>query len=423
MELLKYLNYNFNNTRQWDNQELITYFFDVFGVNVKVVDCRYMFKYDMLAAKWCPVTFNCRGTILVYQDTWKVMSRPWDKFFNQHEGHSGVHNDDLFNNYITTNSCHLAQKADGTAIQMYWNFISNTWDVSTLGNIETSNVYDNPFTFGELFWNTVSTNKYAYIGSDLMDKDHTWLFELCTKYNRIVTKYDKDCLFLVGIRNNETGEYEPVDVVKSIALRIGCECPDIIPINAKLQILQLSNENLQTLAAVKDFVEYNESYKSYGEYPEGYVLYNVNGIPVCKMKNANYIALHHIGGGDKRHAVNCVIDAFFTGTVDDIYNVLDDDIRGFLDALTAWYVDKTHIINTAVNELSKMTFETQKDYALYVLNLDINKTLTGMFFENKNAILSGTFDNDIIAEWFKNKWHTFEKEIKTLWKPISEELS
>ena len=67
-------------------EEIANDFMEKFGVGVKQEDDLYQFKYNMLAAKWLPdnITKESRGVIIRRDNNaWSIVSRPFDKFFNQ----------------------------------------------------------------------------------------------------------------------------------------------------------------------------------------------------------------------------------------------------------------------------------------------------------------------------------------------------
>lgn len=202
--LLSYLNGNHATTKLEDME---VQFMEEFGVNVRNEDDLFQFKYNQLVAKWLrPETWECRGCILRRTNvTWKFVARPFDKFFNQHEGHSGVHEKAVFDANIKRYA--LIEKLDGTNISMWFDSKIGVWRISTLGAITTKNVGDYNITFADLFWKTTG-DKISFVNklSDF-DKLYTFIFELCCNENRIVTKYKKNKIVLLGIRNLETGEY------------------------------------------------------------------------------------------------------------------------------------------------------------------------------------------------------------------------
>ena len=55
---------------------------------------------------------------------------------------------------------------------------------------------------------------------------HTFLFELTTRENRVVKPYSEDNLYLIGIRNNETGEYTSYDNLCLVSMLFKVPVPE-----------------------------------------------------------------------------------------------------------------------------------------------------------------------------------------------------
>jgi T4 RnlA family RNA ligase len=407
MLLLNYLNKNFNTTGTWSADELIAHFMDTFGVGVKVEKDLYLFKYDMIAAKWVdPLVRNCRGTILSKGESWEICSRPWDKFFNQSEGHSGIYTDQLFAAWVSSTSPYLMQKVDGTAIQVWYDKIRKRWNASTLGTITPSKVGDYNFTFSDLFWKVL--NEADGVNLNFINNDNakgcTFLFELCTTYNRILTKYPTDRIYLLSVRNNKTGEYWKPEELANVALALKVMLPEAYTFN-QLGLKDLESTNKFIEDASKD----NDKY---GEYSEGFVAY-VAGTPVAKFKNNTYLSLHHISGGDTAHTKNVVIEAFFNASIDDMMKVLTDPMQEFVEKIRQWYIAKSSAIMADYKAIAEGTYADQKAYALRVQQTS-DKSLMSFFFSNKEKILNKTLSQEDINDFFKLGWVKYEKEIKAL---------
>lgn len=184
------------------DDELVSHFATEFGVKVKIENDLFLFKYDQLGAKWDkPLVRECRGVILrkMTDGSFKVVSRPFDKFFNLHEGHCSVNDETDLTGYS------LVQKADGTNIRWFWDEVRNEWRCSTLGTISAQACGDSSWTFEELFKRTITD--FDLFVSEL-NKEYTHLFELCTVENRIVTKYPEDTIFYLISRHNQSGDYK-----------------------------------------------------------------------------------------------------------------------------------------------------------------------------------------------------------------------
>ena len=406
-ELITYLENNHQNP-----ERLAEDFLERFGVNVRSEGDLHLFKYHQFEANWQEaVTHHCRGHIVRFTDHgWQLMSRPFDKFFNQAEGHCPVFEEAEFNRRLPGMT--LVEKADGTCLQLWHD--GERWRVSTLGTITTSHVQDQPFTFEELFWRTISLKPENLS----LDPDWTILLELCCDENRIVTKYEQNHAVALAIRNRKTGKYElkledvnqasfglflalqSVHSGESIALRLP-------------QFVRPADHGLRSLEDVVAFVE-EESTKAeqYGEYAEGFVAYE-NGRPIAKFKNERYMSLHHVGG-DIGHSKNKIVDAFFLGHLDDVYPVLTDRLKGFADDLIKLYEGEVERVKEVGAKVGSEKFESRKEYALFIKGSEISKTIEGFFFENINDFSAGKV-GDIatrFAEWIraidKKKRHRYK---------------
>jgi len=403
MLLTEYLNKNFSPTNLWSQEVLIERFMSNFGVNVKIEGDLFLFKYDMIAANWQKdLTRECRGVIIRKGVSgWTVASRPFDKFFNQHEGHSGIHDDKTFNSMCS--EYEFNEKADGTCIQMWFDTHKNIWRASTLGTITTGSVGDIPgLTFDQLFWNTMENNGFDQEKLTNDDRGYTFIFELCCAENRILTKYPKNKVYLLAARKTATGMYISFE-----------EFADKFCV-VKPTVYRFVDLGINNLEQARDWVE-NESKNTelYGEYPEGFVIYK-NGIPVAKMKNRDYIDKHHaIGAGDILHTRNVVIERFFAGTLDDLMDVLVDSMKDYSERIRKWWLEQVLENEKVCVEMRKHDFETQKDFALYV-NANAPKAFASFYFGNKDDILSGYVVTPLLNKWIQDNWKKFDKEIKSL---------
>jgi T4 RnlA family RNA ligase len=388
--LINYLTQNF--LLGFDNQTLIDHFLNEFGVNVKIENDLYLFKYDMIQVKWNDITKECRGHILtVSEDGWEFVSRPWDKFYNLGEGHCPITNCDDFSPFK------LVQKADGTAIQMYNH--NGVWRISTLGTITTMNVGESGMTFEDLFYKVFGDKSKMIV----LDPAYTYLFELTTRYNRIVTQYENDQIFLLGCRHKESGKYYPHNCLDSLA-----------PIIGALQPVSFSCEehNLIIKDRVIDFVEEQSTNSRFGKNSEGFIVYDENGVPLAKMKNQKYVALHHLCGGDPLASRNNILELIFAGRVDDVYGDLLPEFQEYVNKVQAWVSDFWKSINECVKIVHEQKPQTRKDYALLV------KGHKGscLLFKQFDVICNGQCLNiEHFNDYLKNSWKSYEAELKNLY--------
>jgi hypothetical protein len=395
--LLQYLNDNHSKS---DYDSIKNDFSQKFGVNVKEEDEFFLFKYGMITANWNePITKECRGAILKNENgKWAFMARPFDKFFNQHEGHCPIFNPKVFEEKLPNLS--LAVKSDGTCIQLWHSGIE--WRVSTLGSITTLNAHESNKTFDRLFLDTIGN-----VFWDKLNQELTYIFELCTEENRIVTKYSSDHAVLLGARNRNSGLY--LDNYEEILSGAFAESNVV----TSYRILPASIGH-KTLEDVKLFVEEMSEKEDHGKYPEGYVVYDENLCPIAKMKNAKYVSLHHVGGGDIEHSKNQIIDSIFLGFIDDVYDVLSDRLKLFADEIKH---NASEIELNAMNVaelISKNQFASRKDFALFVQK-NADQKVQSFFFKNSSEFMSNQID-DVLSKfelWLKENYKKFEWKNKS----------
>lgn len=383
-KLVNYLNEKYHS----NIDGMVDDFLENFGVNAKNEDGFWIFKYSKISGKFTePITHECRGAILKLDENgWQYCSRPWDKFFNQHEGYCPLHDEKKFNNVI--DELYLAEKADGTCIQ-FW-FDGYVWRPSTLGSINTKNVPGESYSFRDLFYETV--NVYSW----KLNPQYTYMLELCCEENRIVTRYTHNHAVLLGCRHVEDGDCVPPMNLEGFN---GARLPRLI------KVTDLGCKNLHD---VKKFVEKeSENTDKYGEYPEGFVVYWDNH-PIAKLKNKKYLSLHSVSGGDMGHAKNNIIDAIFLGYLDDIYDALSDRLKSFADKIK----DKVNKMEDdalhQIESLSSQNFETRKDFALAVQK-NVPKNFWGFFFKNTNKFLSNkVIDIEEFEFWLKTTYRKFD---------------
>jgi hypothetical protein len=407
--LTQYLNAKFFLLGSYAPQDVVNDMSAEFGVDVKVephFDSHlYIFKYNMLTAQWLkPLTHECRGIILrPSKDGWEIMSYPFNKFFNQHEGHCSISKKEDFDKSIP--ELEFVEKADGTCIQVWFDRWNDAWRVSTLGAITTLPIHDSGITFDTLFWNTVGGHS---IEADFV-RGNTNVFELCGKLNRVVTRYPNDRVYILGIRqaDNTFVEQETIknlNYVKSGKIHV--------PKRAKL-----SDIGITSLEDAQAWIEKQVAdISTYGEYAEGFVLYDKFG-PSCKMKNSVYLALHH-SLSDSACTLKAVIHSLFSGTMDDLYAALPEEYQKFADKLKTWLNEyKVHLNVNVAPKFRTTPFATRKDYALFVQALSPKeKQFQTFFFSDQKGICDQNVDlGELFISWIlqnHEKYYDYWKSMK-----------
>ena len=370
MNVLKeYLENNFTN---FTFEELNEHFISKFGVYVKNEGNYYHFGYDQVEAKWSEeVTHHCRGTILQYKNSWKYVCRSFKKFFNHHEEKCPFKYDESFSNI---KDGFLRQKVDGTLINLWYDIVSFVWRVSTTGTITPTKINDFDFTFQDLFF------KLSKIPLEVLNHNFTYMFELCTPYNRIVTEYKKDSIYLLYVNDNDNGYYQAEEHNK---LKPYCD-----------KISSVSIDIFKSYKDIYDFVEETSKGDLYGKNSEGWILYS-NYEPVAKFKNETYKVLHSLGAGEPTINVKRCVSLFFVGNLDDVYNNLPELAKELVDNISNNFKKHSENIQNVIEQVKDI--ENQKEYALKVKEL-IGDSLPFLsyFFQYKKTKIG-------FSPWLKTK--------------------
>jgi RNA ligase len=139
---------------------------------------------------------ECRG--LIFYPDGRIMSRPFHKFFNIGEREeTQLHSIDWTRPHV------IIEKMDGSMIRPL--DVNGTLRLGTkMGVTDVSEQAEEIMTDGQRGW------------MDIMMKQHvTPLFEFVSPENRIVVEYDKAELVLLAMRNNITGEYLDVELMRN----------------------------------------------------------------------------------------------------------------------------------------------------------------------------------------------------------------
>jgi hypothetical protein len=147
------------------------------------------FKYDQIDSDLSDALVQqCRGIIMDEADNWRIVARPFDKFFNYAESQAAK---------IDWATARVVEKLDGTCCILYW---FDGWQVATLGSADASGSVSGfpDLTYAQLFWDTFQLKHYKV--PDAAWQDVTFIFELTTPYNRVVVPHAFCDLRLIGSR-------------------------------------------------------------------------------------------------------------------------------------------------------------------------------------------------------------------------------
>lgn len=299
---------------------------------------------------------HCRGLVLD-ANTLEVVARPFYRFFNYHE----VFNDKLLPKLLENNhNISFKEKADGSLIKLF--YFNGKWRVHTrnsngtqyvgqrglrflftyeqlaimgLLGLDLKSQVPNHLTLTEYYQNyNVLYNDYSlkphkdfvwldnwninYLRNELqnfaqveeLDKQKTYLFELCTPLNAPVVDYQDIIMYFLGALDNyrdfndDINRLELSDKFKQLA--VDNKIDEYLELSQKVfnADLQANGEThihdfkhhkhiLQTHTEVEDLDNALKNLKNMnGRNSEGYIIY-INRIPKMKLKNESYLLLHY----------------------------------------------------------------------------------------------------------------------------------
>ncbi len=295
----------------------------------------YLFKYNQIESPMGEVIVQeSRGIILDSSNNWRIVSRPFDKFFNTGEGHAPK---------IDWAKAIVQEKLDGSLMTLY--FYDDDWRVSSSGNPSASGNISNGnenYRFSDYFWECFNKQELQLP----FYTDYCYMFELTGPLNRVVIPHEQASITLLGARNVITQkELLPHEVNKWLEL----------------------NYPIVQYHSYSSLEEVIESFGTKSPLShEGCIILSVNEITGKvsrqKAKHPGYVAIHHAKNGfnDKsfleivRSGENSEVVAFFPE---------------FAKSLSTIQYKYDNLTNQIIADYDKYkAIENQRDFALAVKN-------------------------------------------------------
>lgn len=301
------------------------------GIKSSAVPGNYKFSlnYDQIESKAGPMVNQCRGLILAanplkpLQDgqvngedpvgETTIMARPFERFFNLGDSNAAPvdmnHPETVF-----------FEKLDGTLCILYFDPEQEEWHIATRAVPEADkniNGWDD-LTFRKLFevaLRDVCSSPFTHPGdffqhwTGLLDRSKTYMFELCTPQNRIVVEYKTNMVFLLGIRDTQTG-------VET----------DITGISDQMDIRSLYGVPtcpFHSLANMEELLKFVGSKPPFEQ--EGVVVRDKDGNRV-KVKSMAYMAYNRVRDSTA-NSPRAVLELILSEQLDDVLPVLEPHMQ------------------------------------------------------------------------------------------------
>ena len=308
-----------------------------FGIRCKFYtdenDLCVVLNYDQInSPKMDIIVQECRGLILSLKDL-SVISKAFNRFFNYGEADTSSFN---FEGSI------IFDKIDGSLCPMYYHPYRKTWMMRTRGTAfgETF-VGDTKFTFYKLAMEACGLPDLTIFNKSSLDKNKTYIFELTSPENKVVTPYFDRRLHYLGSIDNRTNE--EVDYNQGYKYIVGFG----------LRAFKVNFYNFTNLDEVIKIVHKMPPTQ------EGYVVLNKQFQRV-KVKNPGYVALAHLhnnGAITNRR----IIDIIANNETDEFLTYFPEQENRFNEIKKA----KKNLFDSIEKVYEKIqNIENQKDFAL-----------------------------------------------------------
>jgi hypothetical protein len=295
------------------------------------------FKYNQIESpKYDPVVRWSRGTVLEY-GTWNLVAQGMKRFFNYGESPLEA---EVFNwdNFQATG------KEDGSLILLY--YYNNEWHVNTSGSFGFGEINDSGISWKNLFWDIFNSKSMRV---DSLHPSVTYIFELCSRYNKVVRDYPIPTLRLITTFIG-TIECGPLDFGKAI---------NATPVT---YYDFTSYDSLKACLQIKESVDPTF---------EGYVVRDNNGIRF-KIKSETYVNLHHLHDNGNLYSLKRLVPIVLKSEQAEVMCVFPE-LKDKFESI------KTHLdkLYSELRDLWAATkdIENQKEFALAIAHNPMKSVL------------------------------------------------
>lgn len=346
------------------------------GIKVKFYDEEGVVLLDyhkIDSPKMNPIVIECRSLILD-TFTFEVVSRKFDRFFNYGEALEYYHDFDLSRSVIM-------EKADGSLIGVYYH--NGKWHISTRGMAFAEGEHVMGGTFREKVLDAFGVDEDEFQSIfGVFNKNLTFVFEYTSPENRIVTKYERPEMVLLGANDGEK-EWD-YDTMYCNLVTFGVK-----------NIRKVKTYSASDMDAVVSLAN------SLPNLEEGFVIYDPVSSKRMKVKSSLYVVAHSIRGNDPLPTKKNLLRLLFTG-----------ELGEFCAYFPEWQekaLDIQREVDNAYQELAiawdkYKHLESQKDFALAIKDVPYNGILFQARKMNKTV-------NEVWSDWpLEKKISMFEKE-------------
>lgn len=329
-------------SNDWENE--VTELHEV-NINVSEKNGFYIYNYNnaVLVPRDDPIIKSCRG--LVLDNNGHLSSLAFFRFFNAHETECDT---------IDWESAEILEKLDGSLISVW--HTGKEWEVTTRGSFYPN---EHAHNFKETFCR-------LFDDFEKLTPGFTYVFEMMSKDNRIVTRYDDEFVVLIGVRN-----------LKNL-LEVGQDELDVIA-----EAIDVKRPKRFNASSV---IECKQLFKNLNDDEEGLVIVDKD-FNRMKLKQESYLKMAKIISLKNQDVLEYVL-----GKID-----LDADFTDMPELK-----EKENEVSIIYNEVKDYILDvfdnmgimvTQKEFASHALNYKFSSVLFGL--------RAGKKYEDICIRWDK----------------------
>ena len=369
------MNAYFSGIKLWENQdnEVVAHYNDYFTFyydDEKQTEGSYADFFNVFDGLY----MECRG-ITINPENEEIVCCPYRKFFNLDENEMTKY-DDILVKIKNAKTVEFTDKKDGSLITAsFYN-----------GKIRVSGSSCNEPTISIVIENSINyINKNKNYQDMIKDyPDYTFIFEhIFPVIDTHVVKYEKNGLYLTGIRNKKTGEEYMYEFTKSIAKKYDVPITEII------------HSDLSDILNSLDSKESTEA--------EGFVM-NIDGYKV-KIKYNDYVLVHKLlfavkDNGTDGFSYKKLFEIINDGKFDDLISKMPENYKETLIEIHDKIIYKLKIIEDSIDYwydklIDKNLSVKENMIRLEILPKELLGRVRSKYLNKPVLILKNRFDHPI----------------------------
>lgn len=322
-------------------------------IQVKEYDNFFVYNYNQIfSPEDNDYVMECRS--LQIDKFGNVISRAYPRFFNRGQC------PEITGKFVFKGS-KVMNKVDGSLIRIYFNMYDNRWEIATRGTAFAESGQDFYPTFREAVLSDgfgKTEEEFQEFAEENLSPTMTYVFEYCSRKNRIVTYYPEPVMYLITMIENTTGtEY---DVFSGSYI-----CTEFLAWSRNVQLIGYLEFNSadELLTALENLPDLQE----------GFVSKDINGLRI-KYKNSLYLKCHRLRG-DTGFTPKKIATVVVENEQDEVLTYFPEYTDMFVP-----YIEKFGVLMESIRNVweTNKNIETQRDFALAIKDYDFSSLLFNM---------------------------------------------